>query len=117
MEAAGDLVGALAEFSAGVEVGEHELEGRDLVDRVGVDGDAAAVVLDRAGAVEVDRDLDRRGEARQGLVHRVVDDLEDAVVQAALVRVADVHVRALAHPLQALEFLDLGGVVSFGAGL
>ena len=107
VEAARDLVGALAELAARVEVREHELEGRDLVDRVGVDRDAAAVVLDRARAVQVDRDLDRRREARERLVHGVVDDLEDAVVQAALIRVADVHVRALAHPLQALEFLYL----------
>ena len=60
VQAAGDLVGPLAELAARVEVGEHELEGRYLVDGVGVHRDAAAVVLDRARAVEVDRDLDRR---------------------------------------------------------
>ncbi len=54
----------------------------------------------------MDRDLDARREAGQGLVDRVVDHLEDAVVQAALVGVADVHVGPLAHPFQALEFLD-----------
>ena len=106
VQPAGHLVGALAELSAGMEVGQDELQRGNLVDRVRVDGNAAAVVLDRAGAVQVDGDLDRRGEARQGLVDRVVDDLEDAVVQPPLVGVADVHVRALAHPLETLEFLD-----------
>ena len=46
--------------------------------------------------------------ARLGLVDRVVDDLEDHVVQAGcVVGVADVHARALAHRLEALQDLDV----------
>ena len=44
VEAAGVLVGALAELAAGVEVGEHELDGGDAELRVHVDRNAAAVV-------------------------------------------------------------------------
>jgi hypothetical protein len=107
VQAPGDLVRPLPELAARVQVGEHELEGRYLVHGMRVHRDAAAVVLDRARPVEVDGDLYDRGEPGQGLVDGVVDHLKYAVVEAALIGVANVHVRALAHPLQALEFLDL----------
>ena len=45
------------------------------------------------------------------LVDRVVDDLPDEVMQAALVGRADVHARAAADGLEALEDLDAGGGV------
>src|SRR5690606_5773163 len=37
--------------------------------------------------------------------------------KTALTGVADIHVRALAHALEAFEFLNFGGVIDFGAGL
>jgi hypothetical protein len=49
--------------------------------------------------------------AREGLVHGVVDDLGDQVVQAALTGGADVHARTLADGLEALEHGDRRGVV------
>ncbi len=106
MQAAGHLVGALAEFPAGMKIGQDQLQRRDLVDRMQIDGDAAPVVLDRAGAVEVNGHRDLRGETGERLVDGVVDDLEDAVVQPPLHRVSDVHVRALPHALETLELLD-----------
>ena len=59
--------------------------------------------------------VDRRGVAGHRLVDRVVDDLPDEVVQAALVGRADVHARPAADGLEALEDLDAGGGV-VGAG-
>jgi hypothetical protein len=56
-------------------------------------------------------------EARERLIDRVVDDLENAVMQPALVGVADVHVGALSHALQPLELLDFGRIVVVGSGL
>jgi hypothetical protein len=57
--------------------------------------------LDRA--VLVQQDLDPVAEAAEGLVDRVVDDLPQAVHQAAAVGGPDVHARPLADGLQALE--------------
>ena len=79
--------------------------------RVRVDGDAAAVVADGDGVVGVKFDLDAVGVARDGLVHRVVEDFGDQVVERAFVGAADVHAGALADGLQAFEHLDRGGVV------
>ena len=111
VEAAGDLVAAVSELAAGVQDREDDLDGGAVLGGVHVDGDAAAVVANGAGAVGVERDVDVRAEAGHGLVDRVVDDLVDAVVVAALEGVADVHGGALADGLHALEDLDLAGAV------
>ncbi len=51
VQATGDLVAAAAELAAGVQLGEHELDGADALGRVHVGGDAAPVVLDADRAV------------------------------------------------------------------
>ena len=56
-------------------------------------------------------------DAGQGLVDGVVDDLPQAVHETALVGRADVHARALAHGLEALEDLEVArGVVAVAGG-
>ena len=60
----------------------------------------------------MERDDDLVAEAGHGLVDRVVDDLVHEVVQAAGAGGADVHPRALADGLEALEDLDVAGVVA-----
>ena len=59
------------------------------------------------GAVGIERHDDLGGVAGQRLVDGVVDHLVDHVVQArAVVGVADIHARPLAHGVEALEDLD-----------
>ena len=111
VEAAGDLVAAGAELAAGVELGQHDLDGGAVFGRVHVDRDAARLVRDRARAVRVEGDVDVLAVAGHELVDAVVDHLVDAVVVALLKRVANVHRRAHAHGLQTLEVLDLLGIV------
>ena len=115
VQSARDLVAAGAELAARVQHGERHFDRRLVLGGVHVDRDAATVVPDRAGAVRVERDLHARAIAGHRLVDRIVHDLVDAVVVAALDRVADVHRRALADRLHALENLDLVGSVTFGA--
>ena len=81
-----------------------------------VGGDAAAVVDDPAAAVGQQRDVDAVAVAGHGLVDGVVDDLPDAVVQAGGAGRADVHARALADRIEALEDLHVLGSVG-GASL
>jgi GAF domain-containing protein len=120
MQAAGDLVGVLVEFPAGVQLGHDHLGRRDALALVDVGGNAAAVVGDGDRAVGVQDHLDPGGPAGEGLVDGVVDHLIDHVVQArAVVGVADIHARPLADSVQALENLDgiraiLGLAVVFG---
>ena len=113
VEAAGDLVAAaVAELAAGVQDGEHDLDGRLALLLHDRDGDAAAVVDDRDRVVRVDRHVDAVAVAGKRLVDRVVDDLVDQVVQAAHTGRADVHAGPLAHGFEALEDGDVLGVVA-----
>ncbi len=116
VQAARDLVGVLVEFPAGVQLGHDDLGRRDAFLVVDVDGNAAAVVGDRAGAVTVQGHGDGVAEAAQRLVDRIVDDLVDHVMQArAVVGVADIHARALAHGIEPAQHLDRFGGVVLGA--
>ena len=113
VQAAGDLVAAaVAELAAGVQDGQHDLDGRLALLLHRRDRDAAAVVDDGDRVVRVDRDVDAVAVAGERLVDRVVDDLVDQVVQAAHAGRADVHAGALAHGLEALEDGDVLGVVA-----
>ena len=110
VQAAGNLVGGGVEFAAGMQLGQHHLHrGHHLAvaDRHHVHGNAAAVVDDGDGVVDVDDDFDLLGVAGQGLVDGVVDHLVDQVVQAHFAGRADVHGRTQAHRLQAFEDLDV----------
>ena len=116
VQATGHLVAAATELAAGVQLREHELDGADLLDRVDVGGDAAAVVAHADAAVGQERHVDRVGVAGERLVDGVVDDLVDEVVQTAGARRPDVHARALAHGLEALEHGDRARVVVDAVG-
>ncbi len=110
VEPAGDLVALTAELAAGVQDREHGL-GRRLALGHLVGGDAPAVVADLTAAVGQEGHVDAGAVARHRLVHRVVDDLVDEVVQAAGTGAADVHPGPLADGLQAFQDGDvLGGV-------
>ena len=118
MQAAGDLVGILVEFSAGMQLGHDDLGGGDALALVDVGRDAAAVVEDRHRAVGIQRHLDARRVAGEHLVDGVVDDLVDHVVEAgAVVGVADIHARPLAHGVEALQDLDRFRAIFSGSGM
>src|SRR5690606_27417280 len=115
VQAAGNLVAVVVELATGVQDGEDHLGRRAPLFLVGIDRDAAAVVGNGDRTILEDPHDDVVGVSGQGLVHRVVDDLEHHVVQAgAVMHVTDVHARALAHGLQAPQHGDLAGVVGTG---
>src|SRR5262249_31203767 len=104
VEAARDLVGAVLELAAGVELGHHDVDGvHPAHGRMRPDRDAAAVVLHADAAVDVDGDDDLRRRLGQRLVDAVVHDLVDQVVKSVDAGVTDVHARTLPDGLQALE--------------
>ena len=118
MQAAGHLVGILVEFSAGMELGHDDLGRGNAFALVDVDGNAAAVVAHGDGAVGVEHDLDRGGVAGQRFVDGVVDDLVDHVMQAgAVIGVADIHARPLAHGIEAFQNPDRFRAVFDGNGM
>ena len=75
---------------------------------------AAAVVRHRDGFARVQDDVDLVAVAGQGFIDGVIDQLLHHVVQPrAVLGVADVHARPLAHGIQAAQHLDAAGVVGF----
>src|SRR3990170_1830359 len=116
VQAPRDPVALAPELPARVQRGEHDLDGRTAVLRLGdrLHGDAPAVVLDLARAVLAESHDDPVAEARHRLVDRVVDDLVHEVVEAADRGRPDVHARAQADVLDALEDLDVLRLVVTG---
>ena len=111
VETGGDAVGLALELASGVKLAHHHLERRLPLAGVDVNGDAPAVVRDGDRPVGQETDLDGRAVAGHRLVDRVVDDLEDQVMESADARVADEHPGALADGIEALEDLDFPGAV------
>src|SRR6185436_16143260 len=108
------VAAAVAELAAGVEHGEDHLEGRPALLLHRRNRDAATVVDDGDRVVGMDRDVDLRGVAGQGLVDGVVDHLVDEVMQTAHAGRPDVHAGALADGLETLEDGDVLSVVRPG---
>ena len=82
-----------------------------------IDRDAAAVIGDGQKAVGAQFDLDERGVPRQRLVHGVVDDLGEQMMQRLFVGAADIHAGTPTYRLQSFQHLDVGrGVAGLGAG-
>ena len=118
VQAAGNLVGILVEFSAGVQLGHDDLGRRHAFLVVDPGRNPAPVVGDRDRAVGVEGDGDELRVTGQRLVDGVVDHLVDHVVEArTVVGVADVHARPLAHGVQAAQHLDRIRAVAFAGGL
>ncbi len=122
VKAAGDFVVGSVELAAGVELGEHHLNRRHplAVGRIHhVDGNAAAVVDNGDGVVDVDGDVDLLGISGQRLVDGIVDHLIDQVVQAHLAGRANVHGGTQADCLKAFEdpdiFAGIAAVVAVSA--
>jgi hypothetical protein len=68
-------------------------------------------------AVGLHLDLDPVGVAGQRLVHGIVDDFGEQVVQRLLVGAADIHAGTPAHRLEAFEHLDvLRRITGLGGG-
>lgn len=110
------LIGIARKLAAGVQRAQDHLQRRFAGEfRMRVDGDAAAVVADHHAEIAQQFDLDAAGMARHRLVHRVVQDLGDQVVQRAFVGAADIHAGPLAHRLQPLQHLDRGGRIAVGS--
>ena len=107
MQATGNLVGILVEFTAGVQLGHDHFSRRNAFLGVNIDRDTATVVLHRNRTVVVQDDQRAVTMPGEGLVDGIVDDFVDHVVQArAIIGIADVHARPLAYSVQPAKDFD-----------
>ena len=113
MQAARCLVRAGIEFSAGVQHRHDYFERRFLGKlRMRIDRNATAVVGDTEKAVGLEGDVDERRVTRDRLIHRIVEDFGEEVMQRRLVGTADIHAGAPADRLEPFENLDRGGGIT-----
>ena len=81
MQTARDLIPATAEFTAGMQHCENDLQRRLSRLRLNIYGDAAAIVRHGDGIAGVDRHGNVGAEARQSFVNGIIYDLIDQMVQ------------------------------------
>src|SRR5262249_58500031 len=88
VQSAGNFVSGGIEFAAGVQLGHHDLRGRHAfaIHFHVVAGNAAAVINDGDGVIDVNGDIDAVGVTSERFVHRVVDNFVDQVMQSQLAR-------------------------------
>src|SRR5229473_3792570 len=80
-----------------------------------IDRNTAAIIGHGQESVSAQFHFDEARMPRQRLVHRIVDDFGEQVVQRLLVGAADIHAGPPAYRLEPFEHLDIGcGVAGFG---
>ena len=114
MQSAGHLVAAVAELAAGVQHGQGQRDGRNLLLGVLLTGIPRPLSDHPDATAGQDPYVDGVAVAGQSLVDGVVDHLVDQVVQAALAGGSDVHPRALPNRVETLQHGDRGRVVRPG---
>ena len=102
VQAAGHLVAATAEFTAGVEYGHNHFEGWFFHFRVQIHRNPTAFVTHGDGVVRFDGHLDFLTIACKGFVNGVIDDFVDKMVQTGAVGGPDVHPRTHTNRFKAL---------------
>jgi hypothetical protein len=114
VQTARNLVGVGIEFAARMQDGHHDLGRRTPLFWMDFHRNAAAVVHHADRAIIMDGDFDMVAIARQGFVDRVVDHLENHMMQTrAVIRVADVHAGTFADRLKPFQDFDAAGIVGF----
>ena len=111
------LIDLGVELAAGMQRAHDDFERRLFRKfRMRIDRNAAAIVGHGEEAFGLEFDLDEARMPGQRLVHRVVDDFGEQMMQRLFVGAADIHAGAAADRLQALEHLDVGrGIAGLGA--
>ena len=112
VQTAGHFIGVIVKFTACVQNGHDHFRRRYALFRVNTGRNAAPVILYRDRVVGVNGDDNFFTVTRERFVDSVIYHLEYHVVQTgAVIRVADIHTRALTHRIQPFQDFDTGGVI------
>lgn len=112
VQTAGHFIGVIVEFTARVQHGHDHFRSRNALFRVNTGRDATPVILHGYGVIGMNGDDNVFTVTRERFVDSVIYHLEYHVVQTgAVIRVADIHTRALTHRIQPFQDFDTGGVI------
>ena len=100
VQTARDLVGITVELTASVQLGHDNFGGRNAFALMDTDRNATTVIGHRYRPVIMDLDVHSVRVSGQSLINSVVDDFVHHMVQSgAIIRVTNIHARALANCL------------------
>ena len=115
VQAARNLVSVVVKLTARVQYRHDDLSSGNALFML-LSGNATAIVRDGHRLIGVDDNVYLAAVPSQRLINTVVDQLKYHVVQAgAIVGVADIHARALAHSIKAFKHLDARRIIVFRA--
>jgi hypothetical protein len=106
----------LSEFSAGMQIRQHQLDGWHLPFRVNIDRNTTTVVAYRNRSIHVDDHVDLCAKSGQMFVDRIIENFVNQVMQPPFVRVPNEHSRPLPDCFEAFELVDLRRVVFLRGG-
>ena len=113
METAAGLIGRVVKLTSGVKGCEYKtFRGNAFL--VHAHGDTSAIIRNSGGAVFVQCHMNLTAKTGQMLVHRVVNNLIDKVVQALAGDTADVHAGTLADGLETFQHGNTVGIIRIG---
>ncbi|MND34630.1 hypothetical protein D3C80_252520 [compost metagenome] len=116
MQTTGNLIGILVELTAGMKLSHDDFGSRNTFFLMDIGRDATTVIGHGAGAVGVKRHGYKRSVACKRLIDCIVHDFVDHVMQAgAVIRVTDIHARALTNCVQTFQHTN-GIRAIFGGG-
>ncbi len=107
MQTAGDFIAAAIKFTARVEGGHHQLQGRPLLGRMLGHRNTTAIIHNSHAVIFMDRDLNFITRSSQCFVDRVIDDLVYQVMERFDIRTANIHARTAANRLQTFQHLNV----------
>jgi hypothetical protein len=111
VQAAGYLVSAFVELSAGMKRRQHHIQRALLGLVMHFRRNSQPVIFDRAAPVEVNMNGNPVATAGQRLVNRIVQYFINQVMKPAFLAVADIHIRAFANGLKPFENLNITGII------
>ena len=97
VQAAGIFVGALSKFSAGVQICEYQLDCRHFPLGVNIHGSSTSVVTHRERSIDMDGHFYFCTKASEMFIDRIVQHLENQMVQTPLIGIANEHSRPLSN--------------------
>ena len=113
MQTAGRLIDRVVKFSAGVQ-GRIDQTLRRHTFLMHTDRNAPSVVIDRTGTILLQTDIYMIAAARKVLIHRIVYDLIDQMIESLTRSTAYIHTGSHSYSLKAFEHLDTFLIISLG---
>ena len=107
MKAAGYLISAVAEFTAGMEDGKYNFHGRKTCLFLDVYRNTAAVIHDCDGIVLVNGHIDGITISRQCFIYRIIYNLIHQMMETSGRCAAYIHARPLSNRLKSFQNLNL----------